>query len=425
MAQMYKHYSLARYRGTSSKHKCPHCGQKTFKFYVDEDGIPFWEDFKDSDPDVRVLAEKVGRCDNERKCGWNYTPKQFFEETKSGVPRHHEGYKPPPPPPTAKPLKFEVVQKSFQPYRATFVQFLRDVVKLPKDRLDQTLKDYWVGASKSGRIAYWMIDSQGNCKDGKFMAYKPDGHRDHDQHPYWARKRLIQDYCKYGRISYQRRDELLDMEVIRPYFGEHLLADQRYKQKPVALVEGEKTCLICAVMYPRFLWMATGNNSFNQARLATVIFQRRKIYIFPDVDQVERWKRLAEELHYPNVVVKADYILSQAKSEKDDMGDIAMREWMEGADEGMIQSCADRAEIGKAEAMIEPTTAQAENEPTTTQDETWTAEDEARYRLAEVEIVEKALGYEEPCEPLRLLMFGLDLQIASGEVITEPDYIGF
>lgn len=414
MAQ-FKHYSLARYRGASSKHRCPNCGEKTFKPYVDEEGIPFCEDFKDADPKIRQLAETVGRCDNERKCGWNYTPKQFFEETRTGVPKHREGYKPPPPPEPAKPLRFELVKKSFQPYRATFVQFLRDTVKLPTDRLNQTLQDYWVGASNNGRIAYWMIDAQGRCKDGKFMAYKPDGHRDHDQHPYWARKKLIQDYCKRGIITIERRDKLLDQEVIRPYFGEHLLSDERYKQKPVALVEGEKTCLICAVMYPRFLWMATGTNTFNQMRLQTAIFQRRKIYIFPDVDQVEKWKKLAEELHYPNVVVKDAYILEQAKSEKDDMGDIAMREWMEGAEEDMI---TDNAIAIRHQKEAEPIAEEPEMS-----DEERKAMDSA-IRTLEIQVAHERLGLTEPNEALILLFDRLDLHLQD-ETITEPDYIGF
>ena len=45
-------------------------------------------------------------------------------------------------------------------------------------------------------------------------------------------------------------------------------------------------------------------------------------------------------------------------------------------------------------------------------------------RLMEVEVIEQALGYDEPNEALRLLMFKLDLRLTSEE-ITEPDYIGF
>ena len=42
-------------------------------------------------------------------------------------------------------------------------------------------------------------------------------------------------------------------------FGEHLL--KQYPKKVVALVESEKTAVICAGLMPRFLWLATGGKS--------------------------------------------------------------------------------------------------------------------------------------------------------------------
>ena len=418
MAQ-FKHYSLEKYRGPGSKHRCPNCGEKTWKPYVDESGTPFSEDFKDADPKIYELAQTVGRCDNVRKCGWNYTPKQFFEETRTGVPKYREGYKPLPPPTTAKPLNFEYVRKSFRPYHSTFAQYLRDVAKFPKDRLDRVLQDYWVGATKSQRICYWMIDINGNCVDGKFMAYK-GGHRDHDQHPTWARKQLIWQEHRQGRLTQKEVEELEDQLVPRPYFGTHLLADPRYKDKPVALVEGEKSCLICSILAPRFLWIACGTSSFDIVKLLPAISQKRKLFIFPDVDPLERWEEASKELKYRNVVFMGDFIRQQALTEKDDVGDIFLRLWMEG--DG-IMSIKDSNEPNPAEPttaqLSKPTVAQLAEEPE------WTAEDEAKERLMEVEVIEQALGYDKPNEALRLLMFGLDLRLASDQTITEPDYIGF
>ncbi|MBQ5462204.1 MAG: hypothetical protein IIT55_10255, partial [Bacteroidaceae bacterium] len=36
-----------------------------------------------------------------------------------------------------------------------------------------------------------------------------------------------------------------------------------YKDKPVAIVEGEKSCLIASVTNPKFLWIACGGNGLN------------------------------------------------------------------------------------------------------------------------------------------------------------------
>lgn len=47
-----------------------------------------------------------------------------------------------------------------------------------------------------------------------------------------------------------------DWELTQCLFGEHLLP--LYPDKPVALVESEKTAVICSGLMPRFLWRATG-----------------------------------------------------------------------------------------------------------------------------------------------------------------------
>ena len=87
-----------------------------------------------------------------------------------------------------------------------------------------------------------------------------------------------------------------------------------------------------------------------------------------------------------------------------------------------IMSIKDSNEPNSAEPttaqLSKPTVAQPSEEPE------WTAEDEAKGRLMEVEVIEQALGYDEPNEALRMLMFKLDLRLTSEE-ITEPDYIGF
>ena len=62
-------YILEKYSGMNSRFTCPKCQQevKTFVRYVD------------------TLTEKyvhpsVGRCNKEDKCGYHFTPKQYFKE---------------------------------------------------------------------------------------------------------------------------------------------------------------------------------------------------------------------------------------------------------------------------------------------------------------------------------------------------------
>ena len=424
----YKHYALAKYRGPSSKHKCPNCGEKTWKPYVDESGQPFSEDFKDAEPGIRQLAETVGRCDNVRKCGWNYTPKQFFADTKTGVPKHREGYKPPQPPEAAKPLKFDLVKQSFRPYASTFGCYLRDLIlndNRPDElkrkmlaRLDEVMSDYWVGATRSHRICYWMIDIKGQCRDGKFMAYKSDGHRDHDRHPQWARNSIIRKLFDDKRITLEQKEKLLDQEVIRPYFGTHLLADERYKGLPVGLVEGEKSCLIaawaCRDVLP-MIWIACGMNTFNVSRLLPIIQQKRRLYIFPDYDQLDKWEEATKKLNYPKAFFMGKFLLKEQKNEKDDVGDIFLRWIVNG--EFRLKG------IDDPRGDMPPNVANDEQpQPEETEEEK--AEMQKALHLLQLQVAHERLGLTEPSVPLTMLFERLNLELID-DVKTEPDYIGF
>ena len=60
-------YKLEPYKGPETRHVCPGCGRpKSFARYVDETG--------------NDLDEKVGRCNREVKCGYHYTPSEYFRD---------------------------------------------------------------------------------------------------------------------------------------------------------------------------------------------------------------------------------------------------------------------------------------------------------------------------------------------------------
>ena len=71
-------------------------------------------------------------------------------------------------------------------------------------------------------------------------------------------------------------------------FGEHLLP--QHPDKPIALVESEKTVIICSGLMPQYLWLATGGKSqFSQEKLS--VLAGRKTIAFPDIDGYEEWKK--------------------------------------------------------------------------------------------------------------------------------------
>lgn len=65
---MYR-YQLERYRGRSTRHVCPQCGRKNvFTRYVDTENNNIY------------ISDKVGKCNRLDKCGYHYTPHQYFTD---------------------------------------------------------------------------------------------------------------------------------------------------------------------------------------------------------------------------------------------------------------------------------------------------------------------------------------------------------
>lgn len=75
----------------------------------------------------------------------------------------------------------------------------------------------------------------------------------------------IMQYHKDGHSN--KRDTItksLDVENHNRYclFGRHLLELPDAVNKPVCIVESEKTAIICSIVYPQAIWMATGSSYY-------------------------------------------------------------------------------------------------------------------------------------------------------------------
>ena len=92
-------YQLERYRGRGTRYVCPQCGRKyTFTKYIDTYNNNIY------------VNDRVGKCNRLDKCGYHYTPRQYFEDNpwlKSdvclfkniGFSNKQTKQTPPPPPP--------------------------------------------------------------------------------------------------------------------------------------------------------------------------------------------------------------------------------------------------------------------------------------------------------------------------------------
>ena len=73
-------------------------------------------------------------------------------------------------------------------------------------------------------------------------------------------------------------------------FGENLPHDK--VNANVVLVETEKTAVICSLLLPEYIWLATGGKSQFNDRL--MVLKGRKVTAFPDIDGYDEWRKKAK-----------------------------------------------------------------------------------------------------------------------------------
>ena len=291
-------YFLEPYKDLSSRHLCPSCGKKELTFYIDtETGEP--------------LNPNVGKCNREINCGYHYTPKQYFidnnifAETSSLVATRT---------PPVKAEQKEISYVAFDILKATlknydnnnFIKFL--ISKFGESITIELIQKYFIGTSKhwNGATVFYQRDIEGKIRAGKIMLYDAKtGKRTKVpfDHITWLHKLL----------------ELANFSLSQSLFGEHLLTD---KSKPIAVVESEKTAIICSVYLPHFFWLATGGMQNLKADLFRNL-QNRKVVFFPDLKCFDLWTVKAKKLGLKNYSI-SDLLEDNACEEDKKLGlDIA------------------------------------------------------------------------------------------------------
>lgn len=263
---------------TSRKFRCPACGQKTFVRYVDvETG--------------NYLAEHAGRCDRENNCTHHFTPKDFFLETGTKityVKLSHIDYQLPDAPKQVDFINRDIMSKSMSGFnQSSFALFLRDLVG--HEYATDLLLKYMIGRSKqdNGKACiFWRIDSDGCVRSGKIMQYdSKTGKRNKDVAPTWVHSQLRNDF------NFQNC-----------FFGEHLITE--FPGRAIAIVESEKTAVLCSFFMPQYNWLATGGKTGLKMREYATIkpLQGHDVILFPDFGNPDKsgktpymkWLELAE-----------------------------------------------------------------------------------------------------------------------------------
>ena len=315
-------YHLQKYAGISSRHTCPACERpRCFTLYIDDNG--------------NILHPTVGRCDHESSCGYHRTPRQYFhdhpehrhfvipsersESRQSTKSLEHQRknllhYR------HARPNRASpgiIPQNLIPPPSATnhLITYLKTMI--PSSAIDRIIADYRLASTPDQAIIFLQIDQDNQCRTGKIMQYNPStGHR-------------IKDPNKPGRINWlhsilNRRKQLPpDWQLTQCLFGEHLLP--QHPDKTIALVESEKTAIICSAMMPQYLWLATGGKSgLTSERLSSL--KGRKIIVFPDIDAFKDWQQ--KIFTFPHLDIRISRLLEDNATPADRAAHIDLADWI-------------------------------------------------------------------------------------------------
>jgi hypothetical protein len=277
---------LQPYKGKDTRHDCPSCKAKlSFTQYLD--GTTH-----------KPIHDIVGKCNRESKCGYHYTPKQYFMDNPSSLtPPLGGGWvgshtssnisiqsipKPIQPPRPMGTIPFSYVQKSAS-YKSNFVRFLFDYFS--DDQIHDAVENYALGATNSKEVIFWQIDITGKVRTGKIMQYNPGTGRriKHESGAIdWVHNKLK-----------QKKQLPEDFNLQQCFFGEHLL--KIYPDKQVAIVESEKSAIIASCIVPDMVWLAAGNlNGLSVEKCHAL--KSRNVMLYPDLGAFEKWSLKAIEI---------------------------------------------------------------------------------------------------------------------------------
>ena len=219
--------------------------------------------------------------------------------------------------------KMDFTYESLKEATNTDTVFCRSLVStgmLTEEQTRRAAGRYCLGRSKDGGVVFWEIDDGLRVRDGKIMFYGEDCHRDKGHDPSWASSRMKQSYGYEG-----------DIAIERCLFGLHLLKDEGTAEATVAVVEAEKTAVICSELFPQYLWLAAGGLSMlSVAKLYPL--RDRKVVVFPDTDQdgttYGAWQKIAEaaQLEFSHPIrmsrILEDHARPEQKAAKIDIVDL-------------------------------------------------------------------------------------------------------
>ena len=317
---------------STKKFVCAGCSKKRFVRYIDQ-------------LTKEYLPDQYGRCDREVNCGYYLNP------YTDGYSRNHNGeestyhWTPPPPEPPKPPsyINFEILKASRKDYEHNnFVKWLR--LLFDEATVNNMIARYHIGTSKHwpGAVVFWQIDQDWKIRTSKIMGYNPTTGR-----------RIKEPELQITFVHKAMRLENFNLKQC--YFGEHLLKLET--EKPIGLVESEKTAVVASEYLPEFIWLAVGSLTNINVEKCRPLAGRR-VFLFPDLGGYDKWSQKATELQkaMPGTQFIVSDLLEQGSSEADrreglDLCDYLVKLDLQSFTSGNTATIEDKPEPDKVESL--------------------------------------------------------------------------
>lgn len=288
--------------------------------YYKEDGAgkPYVQDYGQSRRWYPITAWREATGQSWKTCVQELAQIYLGEEgTTRQIPRRDQ--KPRPVPAPASHHDPANVARTLTKYeKNNFAFYLRRL--LGKDVADAAMSRYNVGTSArwGGATVFWQQDVQGHYRAGKIILYNQfTGRRDKAIPPTWAH-------------------DVMGLEefVLRQcFFGEHLL--RTMPNALVRIVESEKTAIICSVLFPKFIWLATGgSNGLNADKWQ--VLRGRNVELWPDLDVkldcYDLWEKKAKEMQREGISAVVNQLLRQGSTVANRQDKMDLADFVAGPD---------------------------------------------------------------------------------------------
>lgn len=199
-------------------------------------------------------------------------------------------------------LPFSMVEAKQQSANdSNFVKWLYSI--FPEATVKRLIQDFYLGSSTrfNNGVIFWLIDQNNKVRSGKVQKYKKDiGKRDKTISPDWIHAIL------------RRKKLIKDFQLVKTLYGIHRVKNNEL----IAVCESEKTSIAMQVFAPDYTWVATGGKSNKKLQLFRPL-KGKTIVIFPDVDGVDEWEKMKDNLiqdgHYAKISPTMMQYVKQAK----------------------------------------------------------------------------------------------------------------